>query len=169
MFSCWRNQSTTLKPSPSGSPISSTSRCGCEGRAGFDGFLERVRRLHGDTLAGKHLADHLRQVAIVLDDEDARLVARPAEHARQLGRAAHLPGAAWHPAFRAPGQRLRALADPPRSTGPPACARPNPGAAAGARIAHPFMPSSEVSTRMAWAPWRAAVSVCSTVAVCTTE
>ena len=55
-----------------------------ERRTGSDGFFKRMRRLHGDAVAGEDLADNARQVAVVLDDEDARFLARSAKYARQL-------------------------------------------------------------------------------------
>ena len=55
-----------------------------ERRAGVDGLPQGVRGLHRDAVAGKNLADHPRQVEIVFHDENARLFAGSAQHARQF-------------------------------------------------------------------------------------
>ena len=77
-LSCWRSQSTTLKPSPSGSPISSTIRCGSNAEQAAIVSWSECAVCDGNTVAGKHLADHARQVAIVLDNQNAGRVTGPA-------------------------------------------------------------------------------------------
>ncbi len=41
---------------------------------------------NGDAVSGEDFADDLRQVAIIFDDEDSRLVTQSAKGARQLGK-----------------------------------------------------------------------------------
>ena len=65
-----------------------------------------MRELHGDAIPRKDFADHVGQVAIVLDDEDARLFARSAKtRASSPSRASSLSGRATQP--ETPGRLIR--------------------------------------------------------------
>ena len=91
---------TTLNPSPSGKPISSTSRWG-RNSSRRQSPPAASAQLDRDAFAGKHFANHSRQVLVVFHNQNPRLFTRIRIEPAPIRSAAHLPPAASQPILRA--------------------------------------------------------------------
>jgi len=156
----------TFEASPSGSPISSTSRWGAKFEQASIVSLSECAI--STAISPRQIPrTHPRQVGIVLDNQNRAVPPDRRERAPARS-AAHLLSSGFATRPCAPPGTVSAPFHPLRSTTHRRAGgrieTPQQG-----RIAHPFMPSRDVSTRMACAPCRAAASVCSTVEVCTTS